>query len=48
MIVTLEEDGDDLTLPFPDEILEQLGWKEGDTLEWIQNDDNSLTLKKVS
>tara|TARA_A100001515_G_scaffold126013_1_gene111071 strand:- start:762 stop:905 length:144 start_codon:yes stop_codon:yes gene_type:complete len=47
MIVTLEEDGDDLILPFPDEIIDELGWKEGDELEWIDNGDGSLTLRKV-
>ena len=48
MIVNLEQDGDDLILPFSEEMLDELGWKGGDVLEWIQNDDNSLTLKKVS
>ena len=47
MIVTLEEDGDDLILPFPDELLNELGWGDGDTLEWIDNGDGTLTLKKV-
>ena len=47
MIVTLEEDGDDLILPFPDKIIDELGWKEGDELEWIDNGDGSLTLRKV-
>ena len=47
MIVTLEEDGDDLTLPFPDEILEQLGWKEGDEIEVDEGPDGSLRMRKV-
>jgi bifunctional DNA-binding transcriptional regulator/antitoxin component of YhaV-PrlF toxin-antitoxin module len=47
MIVTLEQDGDDLVLPIPDEVLEDLSWVEGDTLEWIDNGDGTLTLKKV-
>jgi hypothetical protein len=46
--VTLEEDPDtgDLLLPFTDEILQEAGWKEGDTLEWIDNQDGSWSLVK--
>ena len=41
------EDGSgDLVLPFPDDLLESAGWKEGDTLEWIDNKDGSWILKK--
>ena len=36
----------DLVLPFPDDLLESAGWKEGDTLEWIDNKDGSWILKK--
>jgi hypothetical protein len=46
--VTLEEDPDtgDLLLPFTDEILQEAGWKEGDTLEWFDNQDGSWSLVK--
>ena len=46
--VTLEEDPEtgDLILPFTNEILEELGWKEGDTLEWVDNKDGSWSLVK--
>lgn len=46
--VTLEEDPDtgDLVLPFTDEILQELGWKEGDVVEWIDNKDGTWSLKK--
>jgi hypothetical protein len=41
------EDGSgDLILPFPEDLLESAGWKEGDTLEWIDNKDGSWILKK--
>lgn len=36
----------DLILPFTDEILEEVGWKTGDTLEWIDNKDGSWSLRK--
>lgn len=37
----------DLILPFPKELLEANGWKEGDELEWIDNRDGSWTLEKI-
>jgi len=37
--VTLEEENDELMMPIPDELLLQLGWDEGDLLEWIIEDD---------
>ena len=46
--VTLEEDPEsgDLVLPFTQEILDELKWKEGDVLEWIDNKDGSWSLVK--
>jgi|TARA_R100000027_G_C2183638_1_gene74722 bifunctional DNA-binding transcriptional regulator/antitoxin component of YhaV-PrlF toxin-antitoxin module len=41
--LTVDENG---TLTFPKELLEKTGWKEGDVLEWIPNDDGSFTLEK--
>jgi hypothetical protein len=38
---------DDYIVKFPDDLMELTNWKEGDTLEWIDNDDGSFTLKKV-
>lgn len=48
--VTLEEDTEtgDLVLPFTTEMLEQVGWKEGDTIEWIDNKDGSWSLVKAA
>ncbi len=47
--IKLEEDPEtgDLILPLTDEILQEAEWKEGDTLEWIDNQNGSWTLKKV-
>jgi hypothetical protein len=46
--ITLEEDPEtgDLILPFTDEILQEAGWKEGDTIEWIDNKNGSWSLVK--
>ena len=41
--LTVDDDG---VLTFPDELIEQLGWKEGDVLQWIDNKDGSFSLVK--
>lgn len=46
-IIPVEEDGEDCVITFPDELIKKTGWKEGDVLEWISNEDGSYTLKKV-
>ena len=43
--VTLEEENDDLLLPIPEEMMVQLGWDEGDLLEWILEDDHIKLVK---
>ena len=48
--VTVEEAEDgsgDLVMPLPQDFLDQQGWKEGDTLDWKDNEDGSWTLSKV-
>ena len=40
------EDGDQY-LEFPKELMEEVGWEEGDTLKRIDNGDGSWTLKKL-
>jgi bifunctional DNA-binding transcriptional regulator/antitoxin component of YhaV-PrlF toxin-antitoxin module len=37
-------DSDDVMITLPDDLLEMQGWKEGDTIEWIDNKDGSYTL----
>lgn len=37
----------DIILPLPPELLENLGWKEGDTLEWKETTDGTWLLSKV-
>jgi hypothetical protein len=49
--VTVEqaEDGTgDLVLPLPQDMLDLQSWKEGDTLEWTDNNDGSWILTKVN
>ena len=42
----LEEDGDDLILPLPEELLEDLDWHIGDTLEWTEQSEGSWSIRK--
>ena len=44
--VTVQADGDELVLPLPDSLLEEVGWKTGDVLQWIKRDDESWMLTK--
>jgi hypothetical protein len=47
--ITLEEDPEtgELILPFPEDFLDQVGWKEGDTLLWEDAGNGSWTLTKA-
>ena len=48
MIVELEQDENgDLILPLGDELCSELGWKVGDTIQWIDNGDGSWSMKKM-
>lgn len=44
--VEIIEEGDDVILPLPPEMLEELGWKEDDILVWTDNKDGSWSLSK--
>ena len=47
---TIEVQEDPITgdkiLEFPDDLMESAGWKEGDSLQWIDNKDGTYTVKK--
>jgi hypothetical protein len=46
---TVVEDPENLGemfLPFPSELIDQVGWKEGDTLVWEANNNGTFTIKK--
>jgi hypothetical protein len=46
--VTLEENPEtgDLVMPFPPELLAQIGWDYGDVLVWTETDHGSFILSK--
>lgn len=41
------DENDDLYLTLPDDLLDDLGWQEGDILEWSEDIDGTLLLKRV-
>ena len=47
--VIIEEDPEtgDAILPLPQEMLDEVGWKSGDNLKWIDRDDGSWEIRKV-
>lgn len=47
---TVIEDAEtgEMVIEFPDEFLAQVGWNEGDVLQWVINSDGSLTLEKAN
>lgn len=44
--VRVEQQDDDLILPLPQELLDQLGWDIGDTLVWTKLDNGGYSLSK--
>lgn len=47
-IVTVEEDPEtgDLILPFPDGLLDSMGWKEGDVINWKEENGAWILTRK--
>ena len=47
-LIEVQENGKtkELFLEFPPDAINQVGWAEGDDLEWIDNEDGSFTIQK--
>jgi hypothetical protein len=47
-VLTVEEEPEttDLFLTLPEDLLKEVGWKTGDILEWVEQDDKSWILRK--
>jgi hypothetical protein len=47
--VIIEEDPEngDAILPLPQDMLDQVGWKSGDNLNWIDRGDGTWEIRKV-
>ena len=46
IIVEKDPDTGELVLPFTPEMLDQVGWKSGDTIVWTESDQGSFILTK--
>lgn len=44
--VTVEQDGEDLILPLPEDMLKEVGWITGDVLQWHDNNDGTWSIMK--
>ena len=47
--VIIEEDVEtgDVILPFPQEMLDEVGWMPGDNLKWVDRGDGTWEIRKV-
>ena len=41
--LTVDKDG---ILPLPQDLLDEVGWREGDTINWVDNKDGTWSLIK--
>ena len=48
MFIQEDPDTGELFVELPDKLLKQLGWEEGDDLEWIEEPNGNWTIKKIS
>lgn len=48
-IIVVQENGKDkeLFIQLPEDAISQMGWAEGDVLEWLENEDGSWTITKA-
>jgi hypothetical protein len=47
-LIEVQENGStkDLFIEFPEDAINQVGWHEGDILEWLNNGNGSWTIQK--
>lgn len=46
-IETVQQDENgELVLPFPQELLDEVGWKPGDNLEWVDRGDGTWEIRQ--
>jgi bifunctional DNA-binding transcriptional regulator/antitoxin component of YhaV-PrlF toxin-antitoxin module len=48
VIVQEDPDNGDLILPIPQELLDRMGWHEGDNIEWKNDSDGKWILVKTA
>jgi len=42
-----QHENGDYFIELPDEVIAELGWKEGDSINWVDNKDGTWSLKKL-
>lgn len=47
VIVEKDQDSEDLILPIPEELMEKMGWKEGDDLEFDILDNGCFSITRA-
>lgn len=45
--VEYDDDFNEYRMTIPDELLENLGWEEGDVLEWHTNKDGTVLVERI-
>ena len=45
--VKVEQEGEDLVLPLPPALLQELGWEIGHNIQWVDNKDGTFTLQSA-
>ena len=44
--VIVQQDGEDLILPLPQEMLDEVGWNPGDNLQWVDRGDGTWEIRR--
>ena len=48
MIIELSEDYEgNVVLPLPEDVVTELGWRIGDAVKWVDNEDGTFSLYKI-
>lgn len=48
-VTKVVQEGDDMIVLFPPELMDHLSWKEGDLVAWVMSDDKqSFYIKRIS
>jgi bifunctional DNA-binding transcriptional regulator/antitoxin component of YhaV-PrlF toxin-antitoxin module len=46
-VITQEDENGDLLIPIPPAVLQSLGWKEGDQIDFALDDKGNIVMKKA-
>jgi len=43
----IQDESGELVIVFPDDLLQRLGWQEGDTIDWDTDANNRITARRA-